>query len=149
MPTILQDARKAFGAAQWHLNVILNLTEVPDHHPVSRKASQIWADLEYIIETIPKVGTRSASMNDEGPAILPVAGRTPDKWMTSQGKTVASLLILTSHQSRLASRKRLRMPRIASKRRAMTKREFIAALKSANPEESAPESVAILTPLEV
>lgn len=134
MGSVLKEARKAFSTAQWHLNVLLNLTEVPDHHPVSLKASQLWSDLEYVLGKIPQAGRQAKLMFEDGPVVIPIQGKSPDQWMTSSGKSVQACQMLSPSHTRLAAAKKLRMPRVASQRRAMTKGQFLASLQAANPE---------------
>ena len=128
MPTVLQEARLAFDQAQWHLNVLLNLSEVPDHHPVSRCAARLWEDLEGVLGNLPMAGKRGKAIQEEAPAILPVVGKPLDQWMTSRGVTVRTAGMLSSSQSRLASSGELQIPKEFGKRRAMTKKEFLTAL---------------------
>jgi hypothetical protein len=127
--TINKNIRLAINHARNTLFDALDLTNVPDDHRISKQMNEAFEMLEEAYRGVRSQPTASL-LEHTGPLVKVIPNRPPQKWVLNTGGQAGSLL----RKTRFSKRKKLKMPRAASKQRVMTSKQFVEQLNIANPE---------------
>lgn len=141
MVTIHKQTREAIDSARKMVLASLDVAEVPDGHPVEKKVTAAFIDLEEAFDQLPLAGRNASALNDEGPVVRVIAGRDIRQWPTTVGKTALDAVIPSGGRtaSRLASSPGVLLAsKRFSHRRMLSSKEYLRALEDAEPVETSP-----------
>jgi hypothetical protein len=133
MKSVLEEAGEAVDHANVVIGGLLDLTEVPDHHPLRGRISAALVELDDLLRELPSAARRASRLNESGPMVFVSRKSDMRHWPTTEGR-VAGLSIVP-HVSRVrtaaSSKKRIAAPRslLATKRRVLTWKEYVQYLE--------------------